>query len=72
VAATAGAGRAVHIAARRGKQAAVVALAHRRVGSLYALLRDGAVFKLQRSPSPASSRCPSRPRFRVVSASTPP
>jgi transposase len=35
---------ALHIAARRGKAIAVVALARRLAGILYALLRDGSVF----------------------------
>ena len=61
---------AMGIAARRGKQVAVVALARRLTGRLYALLRDGTVFEPQRSASSASSRC--RPRGHVVNASTPP
>ena len=36
---------ALHIAARRGKQIAVVALARRLAGILYALLRDGTVYE---------------------------
>jgi transposase len=36
---------ALRIAARRGKQVAVVALARRLAGILYALLRDGSVFE---------------------------
>jgi len=39
---------ALRIAARRGKQVAVVALARRLAGILYALLRDGTVFEPQR------------------------
>jgi transposase len=39
---------ALRIAARRGKQVAVVALARRLAGILYALLRDGSVFEPQR------------------------
>jgi transposase len=42
---------ALGIAARRGKQIAVVALARRLAGILYALLRDGTVFTPRR-PSP--------------------
>jgi transposase len=38
---------ALRIAARRGKQVAVVALARRLAGILYALLRDGSVFAPQ-------------------------
>ena len=41
---------ALRIAARRGKQIAVVALARRRAGILYALLRDGTVFTPRRAP----------------------
>jgi transposase len=40
---------ALRIAARRGKHIAVVALARRLAGILYALLRDGAVYE----PRPA-------------------
>ena len=47
---------ALRIAARRGKQVAVVALARRLAGILYALLRDGSVFEPQRVRSSASSR----------------
>jgi transposase len=52
---------ALRIAARRGKQGAVVALARRRAGILYALRRDGSVFEPQRVRPPrraavASSR----------------
>ena len=43
---------ALRIAARRGKQVAVVALARPLAGILYALLRDGAVFESQRVRSP--------------------
>jgi transposase len=41
---------ALHIAARRGKHIAVVALARRVAGILYALLRDGTTFDPRRSP----------------------
>jgi transposase len=40
---------ALRIAARRGKHVAVVALTRRRAGILYALLRDGSVFKPRRA-----------------------
>jgi transposase len=40
------------IVARRGKHIAVVALARRVAGILYALLRDGTTFDPQRSPRP--------------------
>jgi transposase len=43
---------ALRIAARRGKQVAVVALARRLAGILYALLRDGSVFQPQRVRPP--------------------
>ena len=43
---------ALHIAARRGTHIAVVALARRVAGILYALLRDGTTFEPQRSPRP--------------------
>jgi len=43
---------ALRIAARRGKQVAVVALARRLAGILYALLRDGSVFEPQRVRPP--------------------
>ncbi len=43
---------ALRIAARRGKQVAVVALASRLAGILYALLRDGSVFEPQRGRHP--------------------
>jgi transposase len=51
---------ALRIAARRGKQVAVVALARRLAGILYALLRDGSVFEAQRvrhprRPAPAAA-----------------
>ena len=43
---------ALGIAARRGKQIAVVALARRLAGILYALLRDGTVFAPRQVPHP--------------------
>ena len=43
---------ALHIAARRGKHIAVVALARRLAGILYALLRDGSVFTPRSAPHP--------------------
>jgi len=43
---------ALRIAARRGTQVAVVALARRLAGILYALLRDGSVFEPQRVRHP--------------------
>ena len=43
---------ALRIAARRGKQVAVVALARRLAGILYALLRDGRVFEPQHVQHP--------------------
>ncbi len=46
---------ALHIAARRGKHVAVVALARRLAGILYALLRDGSVFDSRRSPRPGTA-----------------
>ncbi|MCI0459647.1 MAG: hypothetical protein L0Z62_22075, partial [Gemmataceae bacterium] len=50
---------ALRIGARRGKQVAVVALARRLAGILYARLRDGSVFEPQRSrhprPTPAAA-----------------
>jgi transposase len=46
---------ALRIAARRGKQIAVVALARRLAGILYALLRDGTVFEPRRSPQPVAA-----------------
>jgi len=41
---------ALRIAARRGKQIAVVALARRVAGILYALLRDGSVYEARPAP----------------------
>ncbi len=48
---------ALRIAARRGKQVAVVALARRLAGILYALLRDGSVFAPHhvRAPRPTTA-----------------
>jgi transposase len=46
---------ALRIAARRGKHVAVVALARRLAGILYALLRDGTVFTPGRSPLPVDT-----------------
>jgi transposase len=46
---------ALRIAARRGKHIAVVALARRLAGILYALLRDGTVFEPRRSPHHVSA-----------------
>jgi transposase len=46
---------ALHIAARRGKHVAVVALARRLAGILYALLRDGSVFDPRRSAQPRAA-----------------
>jgi len=48
---------ALRIATRRGKQIAVVALARRLAGILYALLRDGSVFEPQhvRPPRPTAA-----------------
>jgi len=48
---------ALRIAARRGKQVAVVALARRLAGILYALLHDGSVFEPQcgRRPRPPAA-----------------
>jgi transposase len=46
---------ALHIAARRGKHVAVVALARRLAGILSALLRDGSVFAPRRSPRPEAA-----------------
>ena len=43
---------ALQIATRRGKPVAVVALARRLAGILYALLRDGTVFTPTRAPEP--------------------
>ena len=45
---------ALRIAARRGKKVAVVALARRLAGILYALLRDGTVY----TPRPAAAAPP--------------
>jgi len=45
----------LRIAARRGKQVAVVALARPLAGILYALLRDGSVFEPQRGRHPRST-----------------
>jgi transposase len=42
----------LRLAARRGKQVAIVALARRLAGILYALLRDGNVFEPQRVRPP--------------------
>ena len=47
--------RALHIAARRGKHVAVVALARRLAGILYALLRDGTVFTPHRLLQPVAT-----------------
>ncbi len=46
---------ALRIAARRGKHVAVVALARRLAGILYALLRDGSVFDPGRSRHPGAA-----------------
>lgn len=46
---------ALRIAARRGKHIAVVALARRLAGILYALLRDGSVFDPRRSAQPGAA-----------------
>jgi transposase len=46
---------ALRIAARRGKPIAVVALARRLAGILFALLRDGTVFEPRRSTQPVSA-----------------
>ena len=43
---------ALRIAARRGKHVAVVALARRLAGILYALLRDGTVYAPRRPAAP--------------------
>ena len=43
---------ALRIAARRGKHVAVVALARRLAGILYALLRDGTVYAPRPAPHP--------------------
>jgi transposase len=47
---------ALRLAARRGKRVAVVALARRLAGILYALLRDGTTY----TPRPAYTRRPAR------------
>ena len=49
---------ALHIAVRRGKPIATVALARRLAGILYALLRDGSVFAPRRArhPDPVAAR----------------
>jgi transposase len=44
------------LAARRGNQVAVVALARRRAGMLYALLPDGSVFEPERVRPPRPRR----------------
>jgi transposase len=51
---------ALRIAARRGRQVAIVALARRLAGILYALLRDGRVFDPHRvrPPRPAAVGAP--------------
>ena len=46
---------ALHIAARRGKHVAIVALARRLAGILYALLRDGTVFTPRRTSQPMAA-----------------
>ena len=46
---------ALHIAARRGKHVATVALARRLAGLLYAILRDGTVFDPHRAPHRAAA-----------------
>jgi transposase len=46
---------ALRIAARRGKHVAVVALARRLAGILYALLRDGTVFMPRRTSPPVAT-----------------
>jgi transposase len=46
---------ALRIAARRGKPIAVVALARRLAGILYALLRDGTVFTPRRTSPPVAA-----------------
>lgn len=46
---------ALHIAARRGKAIAVVALTRRPAAILYALLRDGSMFAPRRSPQPRAA-----------------
>ncbi len=54
---------ALHIAARRGKAIAVVALARRLAGILYALLRDGSVFTRHRAPHPGAGAQSPRERW---------
>jgi transposase len=46
---------AVRIVARRGKHIAVVVLARRLAGILYALLRDDTRFELRRAPAPVAA-----------------
>ena len=46
---------ALRLATRRGKHVAVVALARRLAGILYALLRDGTVFTPRRPPQPVAT-----------------
>ena len=45
----------LRLVARRGKHIAVVALARRLAGILYALLRDGTRFEARRTPAPAAA-----------------
>ena len=45
---------ALRVVARRGKPIAVLTLARRLAGALYALLRDGMVFAPRRSTPPAT------------------
>jgi transposase len=45
----------LRLVARRGKHIAVVALARRLAGILYALLRDGTRFESRRTPAPAAA-----------------
>ena len=59
---------ALRIATRRGKQVAVVALARRLAGILYALLRDGTMFRAPAGSASASHG--SRPRDCVTRATT--
>jgi hypothetical protein len=47
---------AMGIAARRGKKVAVVALARRSAGILYAMLRDGATYAPRRPYPPQARR----------------
>jgi hypothetical protein len=49
---------ALRIAARRGTQIAVVALARRLAGIIYALLRDGTVFTPRRTSPPVAAALP--------------